>query len=43
MENRVKAPARKALANSPGRPKLGESGFYSTSPQRHLDFRGYRL
>ena len=30
MENRVEAPDRKRLANSPGTPKLGKSGFYST-------------
>ena len=31
MANRVEAPDRKELANSPGMPKLMESGFYSTT------------
>jgi len=36
MANRVEAPDRKELENSPGMPKLMKSGFYSTSWQQSL-------
>ena len=36
MANRVEAPDRKELENSPGMPKLMKSGFYSTLPLKRI-------
>lgn len=40
MANRVEAPGRKELANSPAMPKLMESGFYTVRASKFVTFQG---